>query len=170
MLTKELSEQQTQELHKLFMALDTDGDGALSADQLKDGMRHVGLDVSEEELEKIVTTLGDSCPSGSERILYIDFLSAFIQRRTTVDRTQLRECFKRFDTRGTGRICFQDVQNALCNNDSGAPGITEAEWTDVVAQRNRLGEGGSVTELTFEDFVALVEPSVAQSDGAAAAA
>merc|ERR1712185_859460 len=110
------------------MALDTDGDGALSTDQLKDGMRHVGLNVSEEELEKIVTTLGDSSPSGSERILYREFISAFIQRRMNVDRTQLRECFKRFDTRGTGRICFQDVQNALCNSDTGAPRISEYEW------------------------------------------
>jgi calcium-dependent protein kinase len=167
MLTKELSEQQTQDLRKLFMALDKTGEGVLSPEELMDGLRHVGLEVPEEELAKIVAAL---TPAGNQQIQYREFISALIQRRMKVDRAQLLECFRKFDANGTGRIRLDDVQNALCDSDSGTPGITESEWAEVVAQGKRASEVGNVTELTFDDFVALVEPSMVQAGSAAAAA
>lgn len=167
MLTKELSEHQTQDLRKLFMALDVKGDGVLSPVEIMNGMRHVGLDLPVEELEKLVAALS---PSGNEKVQYREFISALIQRRVKVDRAQLLECFRKFDTLGTGRIRFEDVQNVLCDSDSGAPGITESEWADVVSPGIVAGTPASIVELTFDDFVALVEPSMVQSGRAAAAA
>jgi len=149
MLTKELTEQQTQDLRKLFMAFDVTGDGVLSPKELLDGMRHVGLDLPEEDLIGLVAALS---PSGNDQIQYREFISALIQRRVKVDRAQLLECFQKFDTGATGRIRFEDVQNVLCDSGSGAPGITEKEWAAV------LSPDSVEAELTFEDFVALLEP------------
>jgi len=78
MLTKELSEQQTQDLRRLFMALDVTGDGVLSPEELLEGMRHVGLDLPEENLRKLVSAL---TPEGGQHIQYREFISALIQRR-----------------------------------------------------------------------------------------
>jgi len=167
MLTKELSEQQTQELRKLFMALDVTGDGVLSPKELMDGMHHVGLDLPDDELAKLVAALS---PSGDEQIHYREFISALIQRWVNVDRAQLLECFRKFDAGGTGRIRFEDVQSVLCDSDSGAPGITTSEWAEVVAQGTAAGGVANTAELTFDEFVALLEPSVVQSGSAAAAA
>jgi len=80
------------------------------------------------------------------------------------------ECFKKFDTGGTGRIRFEDVQNVLCSSYSGAPSITEAEWAEVVSQVRGFGAVARNAELSFDDFVALLQPSKVQSGSAAAAA
>lgn len=169
MLAQELSEQQTQELRKSFMALDATGDGVLSSDELLEGMRHVGLVLPEEELTRLVAALSSS---GSDQIQYREFVSALIQRRVTVDRVQLLECFRKFDTGGTGRIRFEDVQNALCGSEAGTPGMTESEWAEVVLQSNPAGSGtnNDNVELTFDDFVALLELSVVEQSSAATAA
>jgi calcium-dependent protein kinase len=169
MLAQELSEQQTQELRKSFMALDATGDGVLSSDELLEGMRHVGLVLPEEELTRLVAALSSS---GSDQIQYREFVSALIQRRVTVDRAQLLECFRKFDTGGTGRIRFEAVQNALCGSEAGTPGMTESEWAEVVLQSNPAGSGtnNDNVELTFDDFVALLELSVVEQSSAATAA
>ena len=76
-----------------------------------------------------------------------------------VERAQLLECFRKFDTGGTGSIRFEDVLNVL-------PSITEAEWADVVSAGGAAGaiDAVSAAELTFEDFVALLEPSTIQQE------
>ena len=52
LLTRELSEFQIQELRAKFMALDKQGDGLLSCEELIEGMRHVGYEMSQVELNK----------------------------------------------------------------------------------------------------------------------
>ena len=51
LLTRELSEFQIQELRAKFMALDKEGDGLLSPEELVEGMCHVGYEMSQRELE-----------------------------------------------------------------------------------------------------------------------
>lgn len=167
MLTKELSEQQTQELRKLFMALDETGNGILTPKELLQGMQHVGIELPEEELGKLVAALS---PSGTEQIQYREFISALIQRRVKVDRAQLFECFRKFDIGGIGRIRYEDVRDVLSGiGDGDAPGITESEWAEVVSPCAAAGTKTAV-ELTFDDFVALLEPSASAGCGAAVAA
>jgi len=165
MLAQELSEQQTQELRKLFMALDVSGDGVLSPDELYDGMQHVGLVLPREEFAKLVVAL---CPSDSQRIQYREFISALIHRRVTLDRAQLLECFRKFDTRGAGYICLEDVQNALSTGDANTPGITESEWAEVLTRGGLEATDTKAFELTFENFVMLLEPSMRSSAASAA--
>lgn len=166
MLTTELSEQQTQELRKLFMALDVTGDGVLTPKEIMDGMLHVGLDMSKEELAKLVAALS---PTGEHRIQYREFMSALVQR-CKVDGAKLMECFQRIDSGGKGRISFQDVRNAVSNGEAGEPGITETEWAEVISQARVMGAVALDGELTFDEFVKIIEPSMVSSESAAAAA
>merc|ERR1719401_2453765 len=107
LLTRELSEFQIQELRSKFMALDMQGDGLLSPEELVEGMRHVGYEMSSMELQQIMAALDGS---GSQRIGYKEFISALIERRVKFNRQQLWECFKKFDTKGAGRITYEDVK------------------------------------------------------------
>merc|ERR1711920_1103516 len=75
LLTRELSEFQIQELRNKFMALDTQGDGLLSPEELVRGMRHVGYEMSNEELDQVVAALDPQ----SQRIGYKEFISALIE-------------------------------------------------------------------------------------------
>jgi len=154
LLTKELSEQQIQGLRKKFMALDSNGDGTISRAELREGMHLIAdFDLSEEEFNKLVATLSD----GNERIEYRAFIAALSRRRVPFDRNQLYECFRKFDTRGTGSIDYQDVRRALCGDGNNDPGISEAEWVEMLSAGK-----GETTELTFEAFVELVSSSAAE--------
>merc|ERR1719272_2303785 len=120
LLTRELSEYQIQELRKKFNALDSQGDGMLSPSELNEGMRHIGYEMKDEELAKVMAALDGT---GSNRIGYKEFIYALIERRVKFDRSQLLECFKKFDTNNTGRIAYEDVTKLL-KNDGGNAGIT----------------------------------------------
>mmetsp|Transcript_22507 Transcript_22507/g.52363 ORF Transcript_22507/g.52363 Transcript_22507/m.52363 type:complete len:536 (-) Transcript_22507:50-1657(-) len=150
LLTRELSEFQIQELRDKFMALDTQGDGLLSPEELIEGMRHVGYEMSPAELERLMASLDGT---GRQRIGYKEFISALLERRVRFDQQQLSECFKKFDRNNTGRITYEDVKAVLR--------ITESEWVEIAASN---GKGGSNErfELNFEEFVNLM---MASSDG-----
>lgn len=145
LLTRELSEFQIQELRSKFMALDSRGDGLLCPQELLAGMRHVGYEMSDAELDKVVAALDGS---GSQHIGYKEFISALIERRVTFDRLQLQQCFMKFDKRNTGRITYEDVKNVL------TPAITESEWQEIA---NVGGKAHPSPELTFDEFVLLME-------------
>merc|ERR550532_1120521 len=110
-------------------------------------MQHVGYDMSEAELQQLMDSLDGT---GSQRIGYKEFISALIERRVKFDRQQLRECFKKFDKDNSGRIRYEDVQHIM------TPGITESEWEEITALGNQPG-AALIPELTFEQFVALME-------------
>jgi len=145
LLTRELSEFQIQELRSKFMALDREGDGLLSPSELLEGMRHVGYEMSAEELDQVLAALDPN----SRRIGYKEFVSALIERRVKFDRQQLWECFKKFDTNNSGRITYEDVRSKL------SAGITESEWQDIAGVAKPGADG--VPDLTFDDFCALME-------------
>jgi len=156
LLTQELSEYQIQELRKKFMALDKQGDGLLSPEELVEGMRHVGYNMSEEELDRVMAALD---VTGGRRIGYKEFISALIQRRVKFDRQHLLECFRKFDTNNTGVIDYEDVRNVLHGGGPGgaAPGITMSEWQEIaLPPGTKTGTDGKL-QLTFDEFVALME-------------
>jgi len=146
LLTRELSEFQIQELRNKFMGLDTQGDGLLSPEELIDGMRSVGYQMSDSDLAQIVAALDGT---GSQRIGYKEFISALIERRVKFDRQQLWECFKKFDVKGTGKITYEDVKRAMSGS------MSESEWQEIAALPGR--PDGQRAELTFDEFVALME-------------
>merc|ERR1719499_2272004 len=86
----------------------------------------------------------------SQRIGYKEFISALIERRVKFDRQQLWECFKKFDTTGSGRITYEDVKTIM------TPEISESEWQEIATLGNQVG-APSMPELTFEQFVVLME-------------
>jgi len=148
LLTRELSEFQIQELRNKFLALDKEGDGLLSPEELIQGMRHVGYELNEAELEQLLYSLASPL---NQKIGYKEFISALIERRVKFDRQQLQECFNRFDTKGLGLISYEDVQRAI------SASISESEWHEITT-----GSGsreGAPRDLNFDEFVALMEYS-----------
>eukprot|EP00747_Dinoflagellata_sp_TGD_P065176 gnl/TRDRNA2_/TRDRNA2_154246_c0_seq1.p1 gnl/TRDRNA2_/TRDRNA2_154246_c0~~gnl/TRDRNA2_/TRDRNA2_154246_c0_seq1.p1 ORF type:complete len:556 (+),score=119.84 gnl/TRDRNA2_/TRDRNA2_154246_c0_seq1:167-1669(+) len=153
-LTRELSEKQIQELRKKFMALDTQGDGLLSPNELMIGMQHIGYEMSQQDLSRIMAAFDGT---SGQKIGYKEFISALIERRMKFDRQQLWEAFKKFDTNKDGYISYDDVKSVLCSSDSRTPGITESEWQEIALPSSKGTKAQGATLLSFDEFVALME-------------
>merc|ERR1719401_1277761 len=100
----------------------------LSPAELNEGMRHIGYEMKNEELAKIMAALD---VTGNQQIGYKEFISALIERRVKFDRSQLMAVFKRFDVENKGRIAYEDVAKMLKNNSGQTPGITQSEWVEI---------------------------------------
>jgi len=136
-LARELTETEIQELRTKFHALDTERDGLLSPQELLDGMKQIGYDMTETDLNSVIAALDTS---GSKRIGYKDFISALIHRRVKFDRQQLWECFKKIDKDQDGSITYEDMKRIMK-----AP-VTESEWQEIT------GATSTGEQLNFEGF------------------
>lgn len=168
LLARDLLEHQVQELRDAFMALDSQGDGLLSPEELAEGARRVDCELGEEEPEQLVAMLGGyACGhSSGHRAGYKEFISALVEQHVEFDREQLSEAFRQLDADGTGRITYEDMERVLAVQvASGAqiPAITKSEWEEIAAPHDRSGGGNNVMlelalpELTFEEFLAVMQ-------------
>jgi len=145
-----------------FMALDSDGDGFLSRDELAEGSRLVGFDLKPWELSEIVEAM--DC-SGSGRIGYQEFVSALVEQRLGFDEQLLRDCFAKFDASGSGCITYDAVRRVLCSGSGAAPGITESEWEEIVSRSGPADApdghsdsgAGCLPTLTLDAFMNLMQ-------------
>merc|ERR1712228_583595 len=76
-IANQLNEDQIKALRETFMSLDANGDGVLTHDEMKDGMRKAGLEVP-PDFQQIMQEV-DSDSSGA--IDYTEFLAATLDKR-----------------------------------------------------------------------------------------
>ena len=91
LLARDLTDIQTHDLRKKFMAMDKSGDGVISKDELVAAMKTLGVPVSEAE-------------SIADPISYNQFLAALSERKVKFGKSQLRECYRRLDPEGSGSM------------------------------------------------------------------
>eukprot|EP00403_Amphidinium_massartii_P038403 CAMPEP_0178438870 /NCGR_PEP_ID=MMETSP0689_2-20121128/35832_1 /TAXON_ID=160604 /ORGANISM="Amphidinium massartii, Strain CS-259" /LENGTH=862 /DNA_ID=CAMNT_0020061319 /DNA_START=94 /DNA_END=2678 /DNA_ORIENTATION=- len=149
LLAKDLSEFEIQDLRKKFLALDTKGDGMLSAKELAQGMQDLGYTMSSSELDAIMATLDTTGADPRQRcISYNEFIAALMDRRIRIDRQQLLELFNRLGGEDKGRISLEDAQRALRGRTTSQVGITASEFFDLT--------GSSDGTIDFEQFCELI--------------
>lgn len=154
-LSRNLAESQVQELRDAFMALDVQGDGLLSAEEIAEGARRADITLGEGEPEAIVSALGGA--SGL-RAGYKEFIAALAERHVEFELPQLRECFQRLDTQNAGQITYRDMVKVLDPGGSEAPAISEAEWEEIVAPCGRQRDNRPAVQqgISFDEFVAMM--------------
>merc|ERR1712203_1230339 len=86
-----------------FKALDRNGSGYLTEEELSRGMKEANVNFTPQEIEQIFLALDQT---GSRRIGYREFIAALAHKRTKIDRRQLRDCFDKFDINKSGKITF----------------------------------------------------------------
>lgn len=96
-----------QELKEIFKALDKDGNGSISFEEL-----HVGLQ-DRENAEALVDILKGADTDGDGTINYTEFLAATMQAQTFMKESYLKQAFKLFDKDGSGKIDGEEVRQLL---------------------------------------------------------
>jgi calcium-dependent protein kinase len=96
LMARELTEIQTQELRKKFLALDKTGDGKISRGEIITALKISGFSPAD---------VGEIIPIGeSGSISYNQFLAALSERKVKFGKHQLREAFKKIDPDNSGFV------------------------------------------------------------------
>uniref|UniRef100_A0A7S3K8N7 Calcium-dependent protein kinase n=1 Tax=Euplotes crassus TaxID=5936 RepID=A0A7S3K8N7_EUPCR len=134
-----LNQKETDEMEKIFAAMDKNNDGMLSKEEISEGYEeHFGYPIEDEELDSIFSAIDTD---GSGAIDYSEFLIATMNMQQLMSKQHLKQAFKMFDKDNSGTISKEEIKEALGN--------LEEDIVDViVSEVDDNGDG----EISFEEF------------------
>jgi len=132
------------QLLSTFQALDLNGDGKLSREELITGYQKImGLTNVEAEVEAIMKAV-DNNNSGS--IDYTEFVMATMNRQKLLSKERLEAVFKLFDKDGNGYLTADELQEIF--NPGNAKEIEENVWVELIKEVDENGDG----KISYKEF------------------
>lgn len=133
------------------MALDVNGDGSLSMDELEKGLS------KQKNGKKILDLLRAADTDGSGDINYTEFIAATLDKNIFMNETYLKQAFDMFDKDGNGTIDNEEVL-ALLTGEGGLNSIIPKESIQkAIAEIDVNGDG----EIDFQEFVQMMKKASA---------
>lgn len=132
------------ELGKLFLSLDKDGDGHLSYDELMQGIEnHLG-----DESKDVLEIYKQEITSGT-RINYNEFVASLANLQDKFkNEVNLRKVFNTFDTNKDGKITADELKELLSSTEQYANKPQEF-WEGIINDADANNDG----EIDYEEFV-----------------
>lgn len=141
-----ISHEDAQELKTSFQALDKNGDGKLTIDELIDVYKmSLGQDQAVREAERIMNEI-DRDLSGE--IDYSEFLQVCLQENRHLSRDNLIQSFKVFDADGDGKISSKELKTVLETDNI----ATDNVWVDLIKEVDLDGDG----YIDMKEFISLM--------------
>jgi len=139
-----ISSQETKYLRDAFIAIDVNGDGKLSMEELRQGYKQARVDLV--DIDKII----ESCDGdGNGFIDYTEFLTATINWKKELSHERLETVFKMFDKDGSGKIGLNEIK-AIFGDDSSH--IEDEVWDEIMLEADLNGDG----EIDLYEFKTLM--------------
>lgn len=140
--TQLLSKTEKQNLGQIFKEMDTNGDGRLSLDEVKNGYeKFFGQAKSEEDIE-IMFKKVDTDNSGY--IDYTEFVVASIDESQLLNKEKLQAAFRMFDKDGSGSISTDEIKQVLGYGKT----LNEEQAESILREVDENGDN----EISFEEF------------------
>ncbi|KAH7667577.1 Calmodulin and related proteins (EF-Hand superfamily) protein [Dioscorea alata] len=127
------------EMKKVFNCFDEDGDGKISAEELKNKMRSIGEELSIEDVNDAV----GGVPLSLEE--FIEMVSVNGDHQDIDDEKELREAFSLFEMEGQGCITVKSLKRMLSKLG------TSRDLDECCAMISRFDLDGDGV-LSFEEF------------------
>mmetsp|Transcript_41658 Transcript_41658/g.97979 ORF Transcript_41658/g.97979 Transcript_41658/m.97979 type:complete len:553 (+) Transcript_41658:8-1666(+) len=143
-----LTAKKKEELAKSFEALDTDGDGVVSRNEMLAGLSTV---LAEANLEKISDKFAALDINRDGHIDFGEFVLAAMDEESVLAENNLRAAFGVFDTDGNGYISGNELRMVLgharwnCSHE-------DATWSAIIGSVDKNGDG----KIDFEEFKSMM--------------
>jgi len=127
-----LGSEETQKLQDMFERMDTDKNGALTLEELKNGLVQIGSQLTEGEVQQLMDAAD---VDGNGTLDYGEFVAATIHLQRLDNDDHLQKAFTHFDTDRSGYIEVEELRVAIGNDSTAAEssvinGILEEVDTD----------------------------------------
>ncbi|KAF4677960.1 hypothetical protein FOL47_008064 [Perkinsus chesapeaki] len=149
-IAQQLDESNIGKLKKTFQALDTNNDGMLSVQEIKEGMEQSGVALP-EDLEEIMKEVDSD---GSGAIDYTEFIAATMDKKLYIKKDVCWAAFRVFDRDGNGKISKEELQEVLGNDD-----VRTALGSDLVTQMINEVDLNGDGEIDFDEFMQMMQKS-----------
>lgn len=144
-LVNEADTKELDHLRDVFQAMDIDHTGALNKDELIEGFRKAGINITKDEVGDIINKIED-CEQG--KINYSEFCIAAIDFKANIDKEKLIGAFFYFDTDRTGQISISNIEDALLR--SGKRVLDTSELKQLIIEATK---GKESTKITLDEFL-----------------
>lgn len=141
-----MSQEQTRQLREEFQALDTNGDGRISTEELVKGYEKKYS--HEEAIEIVEEVMRKVDADGSGYIDYTEFLTASSSLKSLLSRSNVEGVFRAFDKDGSGRITVSELKEML----SAQQHIPEHAWRALMREADKNQDG----EIDLKEFINLM--------------
>jgi len=145
----QLNEDQIKNLREVFMHLDGNGDGLLTAAEMRDGLQKAGLKDIPPDLQQI---LEDVDSDGSGVIDYTEFLAATLDKRSYLQEDVCWSAFRLFDKNGDGKISQQELKQVLESDE-----VESMAGSKAIAELMKEIDGNGDGVIDFQEFMEMMK-------------
>ena len=135
-------------LKDIFMAIDKNGDGSLSFEEIDEGLKRLKLENREELLE----VLKQADVDGSGSVDYTEFIAATLDSQIFLKEEYLKVAFEMFDTDHSGKIDNDEVIKLLQGDE-----LKSLASKDSIAKALKEIDANGDGEIDFEEFKAMMK-------------
>ncbi|KAI7745868.1 LOW QUALITY PROTEIN: hypothetical protein M8C21_007289 [Ambrosia artemisiifolia] len=143
-IAERLSEEEIGGLKQLFKMLDTDNSGTITFEELKQGLKKVGSNLTESEIKELMDA-ADIDSNGT--IEYGEFLAATLHMNKLEREENLLAAFRFFDKDGSGYITRDELQQA-----SKDFGLQDAQLDEMIREVDQDNDG----RIDYAEFTAMM--------------
>jgi len=153
-IASQLNEDKIKQLREVFNALDGNGDGLLTVDEMKEGLEKAEMDIPTDLKEMMAEVDAD----GSGVIDYTEFLAATLDRKEYEQEDVCWAAFRVFDRNGDGKISPEELQAVL-----GDDGVKDSLGADTIENLLKGVDADGDGNIDFNEFMTMMRRS--EGDG-----
>lgn len=143
----DLTEETIKEYREAFALFDTDGDGAITLEELGAFMKRMGLAPSDADLRRMI---GEVDADQNGVIDFAEFVTLMARKMNNADKeNEIREAFNVYDKDRSGKISKQDL---LATMRALGAQLSEEDADRMIREADSNGDG----EIAFDEFKRLL--------------